>query len=296
MQPFIGVLRLLPSGVVPGLCLIVAAIALAPTASAHHEAIFGPQSSLLYSSERFVSVQAFTRQLGTSSQRTQETTGVLSGGFNLVKGVPLAFTAILPYSSINELDAGSSTSGFEDSILGLRYRYDLAGLIEKWNREGNFILGMAGVEIPSGVIDHKAWNAPFDYLGGVLGSLERGRWSGIGYAYYRYNALYRSGTNKGNNLFLGGGLAFTPNEDIETGKLISYQLGWSYERYFKDAISGVRDPQTGGEEVLFHPTIVYSPGRGLLFFGLVSIPVWRDFHDTLAQDRFRVGTGVVYSW
>jgi hypothetical protein len=180
--------------------------------------------------------------------------------------------------------------------LGVRYRYDLAGLIEKWNREGNFILGMAGVEIPSGVIDHKAWKAPLDYLGGVLGSLERGRWSGIGYAYYRYNALFRTGTNTGNNLFLGGGLAFTPNEDPVIGKLISYQLGWSYERYFKDAIGGVRDPQTGGEEVLLHPTVAYSPGRGLLFFALVSIPVWRDFRDTLAQDRFRVGTGVVYAW
>ena len=108
------------AGMITGywLCLVLGAMDIAPTASAHHEAIFGPQSSLLYSSERFVSLQAFTRQLGTAEQRKQETTGVLSGGFNLLKGVPLSFTAILPYSSINELDRGSSTSGFEDSIVG----------------------------------------------------------------------------------------------------------------------------------------------------------------------------------
>jgi hypothetical protein len=206
---------LLREGMTTGylLCLVLGAMVFAPSARAHHEAIFGPQSSLLYSNERFVSVQAFTRQFGTPGQRTQETTGVLSGGFNLLKGIPLAFTAIVPYSFINEVDQGSSTSGFEDSIVGVRYRYDLAGLIEKWNRDGNFILGMAGVEIPSGVIDHKAWKAPLDYLSGILGSLERGRWSGIGYVYYRYNPLYRTGGNKGDNLFLGGGIAYTPYED-----------------------------------------------------------------------------------
>ena len=129
-------------------------------ADAHHEAIFGPQSSLLYSLDRFVSVQVFSRQTGIAGQKTQETTGVLSGGMNPVSGLPVTVTAIVPYSLINQLDAGSSRSGFEDVILGGRYRYDLSSLIEKWNRDGNFLLGVVGVEIPSGVIDHKAWDGP----------------------------------------------------------------------------------------------------------------------------------------
>ena len=265
-------------------------------ADAHHEAIFGPQSSLLYSPDRFVSLQVFSRQTGTSGQKTQETTWVISGGVNPVQGLPVTVTAIVPYSVINQLDAGSSRSGFEDIILGARYRYDLSTLIDEWNRDGNFLLGVAGVEIPSGVIDHKAWDGPLDYLGGALGSLEKGAWSGIAYTYYRHNSPDKTGSKKGDNIFLGGGLAFTPGEDFTTGKLISYQLGWSYETYLRDRVAGTDDPNTGGRELLVHPTLVYSPGHGLVFFGLVSLPVWRDFRDPVAQDRFRVGTGVIYAW
>ncbi|TLY19761.1 MAG: hypothetical protein E6K68_09200 [Nitrospirae bacterium] len=118
------------------LCVAAVASGVVPTiADAHHEAIFGPQSSLLYSLDRFVSVQVFSRQTGIAGQKTQETTGVLSGGMNPVSGLPVTVTAIVPYSLINQLDAGSSRSGFEDVILGGRYRYDLSSLIEKWNRK-----------------------------------------------------------------------------------------------------------------------------------------------------------------
>ena len=59
----------------------MAIIFAAPPASAHHEAIFGPQSSLVLSAPGFVSTQAFTKNLGTE-QRSQETTFVLSGGIH----------------------------------------------------------------------------------------------------------------------------------------------------------------------------------------------------------------------
>jgi hypothetical protein len=279
------------------LCVAAVASGFVPRiGDAHHEAIFGPQSSLLYSLDNFVSVQVFSRQTGASGQKTQETTGVLSGGVTPVKGLPVTVTAIVPYSIVDQLDAGSSRSGFEDIILGARYRYGLSTLIEKWNREGNFLLGVASVEIPSGVIDHKAWDGPLDYLGGALGSLEKGAWSGIAYTYYRHHSPDNTGSKRGDNIFVGGGLAFTPGEDLTTGRLISYQFGWSYETYLRDRVAEIDDPNTGGRELLVHPTLVYSPGHGVMFFGLLSLPVWRDFRDPVAQDRFRVGTGVVYAW
>ncbi|TLY37051.1 MAG: hypothetical protein E6K60_06015 [Nitrospirae bacterium] len=267
-----------------------------PPASAHHEAIFGPQSSLLYSLDRFVSVQVFSRQTGPSTQKTQETTGVIAAGANPLKGVPLTVTAIAPASLINQLDAGSSRAGLEDMIIGARYRYDLSNLIDKWNRDGNFLLGVAGIEIPSGSIDHKSWDGPVDYLGGALGSLEKGAWSGIAYTYYRRNSPDKTDSKRGDNIFVGGGLAYTPGEDVTTGKLISYQVGWSYETYLRNRVAGAGDPNTGGKELLVHPTLVYSPGHGVVFFGLVSVPVWRDFKDPVEQDRFRLGTGVIYAW
>jgi hypothetical protein len=48
--------------------------------------------------------------------------------------------------------------------------------------------------------------------------------------------------------------------------------------------------------MLIHPTLVYSPGHGLLFFANVSVPVWRDFKDPAAQDAVRFGTGMIYAW
>ena len=58
----------------------VSTVALAAPARAHHEAIFGPQSSLVLSAPSFASVQTFSRQLGTAGARTQESTMLLSAG------------------------------------------------------------------------------------------------------------------------------------------------------------------------------------------------------------------------
>jgi hypothetical protein len=78
--------------------------------------------------------------------------------------------------------------------------------------------------------------------------------------------------------------------------LFSYQLGWSFEHYARDRTEGQPDPDTGGNEWLLHPTFVYSPGGHLLFFGMVSVPVSWEFRDVDQRDRFRLGTGVLYSW
>jgi hypothetical protein len=155
---------------------------------------------------------------------------------------------------------------------------------------------MGAFELNNGTIDHRAWTGPLDTLGAVLGSLERGNWSAIGYTVARFNVEGSEGNKDGDNLFLGGGLAYTPNEDFKTGRLFSYQAGWSFEHYSRDRVEGRPDPNTGGDEFLLHPTLVYSPGHDLLFFGIVSLPVWRDFKDPAAQDGYRFGTGVLYTW
>ena len=264
-------------------------------ANAHHEAIFGPQSSLVLSADKFVSLQVFSRELGTSDSKTKETTTLVSAGVRVSKRRPLSFTAILPYSWISN-PGQARTSGAEDVVLGLRYRYDLKGLQEKWDREGNFLMGMGAFELNNGTIDHRAWTGPLDTMGAVLGSLERGKWSGIGYTVARFNVEDSEGNKNGNNLFFGGGLAYTPNEDFQTGRLFSYQAGWSFEHYSRNRVKSQPDPNTGGDELLIHPTVVYSPSHGLLFFGVVSVPVWRDFRDSAAQDGYRFGTGMVYAW
>lgn len=265
------------------------------SASAHHEAIFGPQSSLVLSADKFVSLQVFSRELGTPDSKTRETTTLVSAGVRVSKRLPLTFSAIVPYSWISERGQARA-SGAEDIVLGLRYRHDLKGLQEKWDREGNFLMGMGAFELNNGTIDHPAWTGPLDTMGAVLGSLERGKWSAIGYAVARFNVEDSDGNKNGDNFFAGGGFAYTPNEDSQTGRLFSYQAGWSFEHYSRNRVNGQPDPNTGGDALLIHPTVVYSPGHGLLLFGIVSVPVWRDFKDSAAQDRYRFGTGAVYAW
>lgn len=263
--------------------------------SAHHEAIFGPQSSLVLSAERFVSLQVFGRQEGIAASKTHETTALVSAGARISKRLPLTFTAILPYSWISA-PGQAGTSGVEDVVLGLRYRHDLKGLQEKWDREGNFLMGMGAFELNNGTIDHPAWTGPLDTLGAVLGSLERGNWSVIGYGVGRFNVESAEGDKDGNDLSLGGGLAYTPNEDFQTGRLFSFQAGCSLEHLSRDRVQGQPDPGTGGNELFLHPTVVYSPGHDVLFFGLMSVPVWRDVEDPSTQDGPRFGTGVLYAW
>jgi hypothetical protein len=263
--------------------------------SAHHEAIFGPQSSLVLSADRFLSLQVFGRELGTTESKTRETTTLVSAGIRLSKRRPLTFTAILPYSWISERGS-AGRSGAEDVVLGVRYRHDLKGLQEQWGREGNFVMGIGAFELNNGTVDHGAWTGPMEPMGAVLGSLERGRWSAIGYSVVRLNVEDSEGNKDGNNVFLGGGLAYTPNENFQTGRLISYQAGWSFEHYAHDRIKNRAAQNTGGNEFLLHPTVVFSPGHNVLLFGIVSAPLWRNFENAAEQDTFRFGTGVVYAW
>ena len=276
--------------------VLLAGLLLRPgTASAHHEAIFGPQSSLVLSADRFVSFQVFGRELGSLDAKTNETTTLVSAGVRVSKRLPVTFTAIVPYSWISERGQ-SRTSGSEDIVLGLRYRHDLKGLQEKWDREGNFVMGMGAFELNNGNIDHRAWSGPLEPMGAVLASLERGKWSAIGYTVAHVNVEDSEGHKDGDTLFVGGGLAFTPNEDFDSGRLISYQAGWSFEHYSRDWAHGGPDVNTGGDEFLLHPTLVYSPGHNVLVFGIVSVPVWRAFKDAAAQDAYRFGAGVLYAW
>jgi hypothetical protein len=285
--------RSFPKSFVP---LLVAGFAFRPAlVTAHHEAIFGPQSSLVMSADKFVSLQVFGRKLGTPDSNTNETTTLVSAGVRLSKRRPLTFTAILPYSWISERGQ-ARTSGAEDIVLGLRYRHDLKGLQEKWGREGNFLMGMGAFELNNGSIDHRAWRGPLDPMGAVLASLERGKWSAIGYSVARFNVEDSAGDKDGNTLFVGGGLAYTPNEHFESGRLISYQAGWSFEHYSREQVGGQQDPNTGGNEFLLHPTVAFSPGHNVLVFGIVSVPVCRNFEDPADQDGYRFGTGLVYAW
>jgi hypothetical protein len=262
---------------------------------AHHEAIFGPQSGLMLSSNAYVSTQIFSRRLGTP--RGQDFTGVVAGGISPFHGIPLSFSGLLPVSYSPAHSHGPTEAdthfGLEDAVLGLRYRFDLTALQESFGREGNFVLGMAGLDLPTGTLDHPAFKGPLDYLGAGLGSLESGAFSGLGYAFLRHNGIDGSRSKEGNVLLIGTGVAWTPidNED----NLLSLQLGGSYERYFRHIDLGVEMSGTGGEAFLLHPTVIWSPWHHGLVFAMVSVPL-KDGRPASESEAFRAGLGLIHSF
>jgi hypothetical protein len=274
--------------------IVAGTLAQAAPAEAHHEALFGPQSSSTLSPDGFLTFQVFTRELGPTGERTRETTGVVSAGMRVTKRLPISVSVTAPYSWIRQ--AGAWSTGAEDVLLGVRYRHDLKGLQDRWDREGNFVTGTGAIELNNGTIDHARWHGPAEAMGAVLGSFERGPWSMMGYAVGRANVRDDSGSKDGNAVFTGTGVAYTPNEDAATGRLVSYQAGLSWEQYARDRSSEGVVGSSGGGEVFLHPAIAYSPGHNLLIFGIVSVPLWQEFRDLASQTRYRVGTGVIYAW
>jgi hypothetical protein len=247
-------------------------------ARAHHEAIFGPQSSLVMSAPAFISTQVFSRRLET---QRQETTLVLSGSITPVAEVPLSLTAIVPYSVID--GAGQpSRAAFEDSILGARYRFDLSPLQAATGKEGNFLLGMGAVELPTGSMDHASFSGPVGSLAALLWSGEVGAFSAIAYGFYRHPG--DASDARPETLFLGGGVAWTPIDDPVSERIFSLQLGYSHERSFSTSVATAQ---------VLHPTIVFAPVKHLLGFAVVSIPVSHD--GTIGeQDQWRIGGGAVF--
>lgn len=267
-------------------------------AFAHHEAIFGPQSSIMLSAGNYVSIQGFSRQTGTNTKRTQETTGLFSFGLTPIPDIPFGFNAVIPFSSINELDNSSSKSGIEDVVLGFNYRYDLTNLNNFFGNTGNYILGMSSMELTNGVIDHEAFQGPIDSMTALMGSTQIGPFAGLVYGLFRHNAADGISKDKeGDNIYLGGGLTYShPLEFLNKEAYLNSQLGISYETYFADIVEGKIDSKTGGKGLLIHPTIVFSPGYNTQVFSLISIPLWQSYQDPENQDRFRVGVGLVYGF
>lgn len=282
---------MIPSALVVRIVIFALVVSLWPQlASAHHEAIFGPQSSLFLSAPAYASMQMFSRRLG-DRERTQETTGLVSGGISPWSHVPLSFTVIVP-ASVIVAPGGETTTGVEDAIVGTRYRYDLKALQDRLGGEGNFLMAMAAVEVPTGNVDHRAFRGPLDYMGAALGSVERPPFSGLAYLFYRRNATVDD-RRTGDHLLVGGGGAYTPWDDPKTERLVSFQLGLSYETYFRSTVAGV--PQDdGGRALLVHPTVVWGPGHRVLIFGLVTLPIAQTYRDEEQEERWRVGAGAMY--
>jgi hypothetical protein len=92
----------------------------AAPAYAHHEAMFGPQSSTVLSPTFFVPAQVFDKEAGKDNEKRRETTTVYSAGFTPLKNKPLSIAFVLPVTFAGGV---SDPSTLVRRIAGLKIRF-----------------------------------------------------------------------------------------------------------------------------------------------------------------------------
>src|SRR5690349_9188057 len=129
---------------------IVAIIVLLPLpVRAHHEAMFGPQSSSVLSPGMFLSTQVFDRENGLNGTTHRETTAVFSAGFRPIEKNPLSLAVVAPIT-IESFTGEPTTTRFEDPLISARYRVNAPGIAKALGVEESYVMGVGGVEVPLG--------------------------------------------------------------------------------------------------------------------------------------------------
>ncbi len=285
------------------LSYVVVCVVTAKAAAAHHEALFGPQSSLAVESSGFFSVQMHAKAIGTGASYDRESVYILSGGISPIRRIPWTLTLVQPFtyeaahtptpSSVGPL-AMCDCFARENLIVNNSYRFDFKGLQRAWENDGNFALVSAAFELPTGNKEAEPFHGPSNYIIAGMTGIGWHSLAGVVLGYYRINSSDSTGSKKGNNLLGGLGLTYTPID--EPGQLISVQLGLAAEFHERDVDRGAAVTDSGGWELFASPTVVWEPAERLRFFAYVSLPFAQDYRSVTQEDRWRSGLGAIYSF
>ena len=258
---------------------------------AHHEAIFGPQSSAVLSAGRFASAQVFTRDTGDKENRRRQTTTVFSGGLQPFKR-PLSIALVVPVSFIGNSPAARGRTGIEDVLISARYRVESERFTEALGLDESYFMGVGGLELPTGTVDHAFGRGAPGAIAAGLMSVERRPFSLIGYGYYHHTGVYE-GSRESGNVFFGTGGAWTPIDDLSTGRLVSLQLGLSHERTFAQEQNGRALPNSGGSGVFAHEGVMWGLSEHVQVFALLSLPISQQWRAPEDRQQFRFGAGTI---
>src|SRR5262249_49190932 len=110
---------------------------------------------------------------------------------------------------------------------------------------------------------------------------------------YLHKATDYHGDRASGNVFAGGGLAWTPIDNESEGKLLSLQLGASYERTTREREERLPVALSGGSGTVLHPTVVLDIGGHVQMFGIVSVPVAQSWRNPDDRQRWRFGSGAI---
>jgi hypothetical protein len=272
-------------------------------AEAHHEALFGPQSSLAVESEGFVSLQAHEHVFGLKDTYDQETAYIVSAGISPFAHVPWSVTLVQTYTYENARTPQGEQTGplsscggcvaRENLLASTSFRFDFTGLKRATGKDGNFALLSAAVEPPTGEKDYAPFHGPTNYIFAAMVGVEWSHFAAVGLGYYRLDTVDDTGSKKGNNWLAGLGFAYTPVD--ERDRMLSVQMGIAAEMHDPDVIDGA-NLVSGGWEVFASPTVVWMPAARTRFFLYVSLPIAEDYKADYQVDLWRAGLGVIYSF
>lgn len=270
---------------------------------AHHEALFGPQSSLAVESEGFVSLQAHEHVFGTGDTYDQETAYIVSAGVSPLRHIPWSVAIVQSFTYENARTPQGDQTGplsscggcvaRENVLLSTSYRFDFTGLQRATGKDGNFALLSVAFEPPTGEKDYAPLHGPMNYIFAAMAGFEWSDFAAVGLGYYRLNASDDTASKKGNNWLAGLGFAYTPVD--ERARMLSLQLGFAAEVHDPDVVAGA-NLVSGGWELFASPTLVWMPAARTRFFMYVSLPVAQDYRADYQVDQWRAGLGVIYSF
>jgi hypothetical protein len=272
-------------------------------ARAHHEALFGPQSSLAVESEGFVSTQMHVKVIGHGESYDRETVYIVSGGISPWRKVPWSVTLIQPFTyeaahapTARPVGPLATCDCFarENLIVSSAYRLEFKGLQRAWDNDGNFALFSAAFELPTGNKEAAPLHGPLNYIVAGMTGFGWHSLAAVILGYYRINSSDGGGSKKGNNGFAGFGVTYTPIDT--TDRLFSLQLGMAAEFHEQDVLGQLPIDNSGGWELFASPTLVWSPAKGMRLFTYVSLPFAQDYRSPAQEDRWRAGLGVIYSF
>lgn len=283
--------------------ILFAIVSASGPASAHHEALFGPQSSMAVESDGFVSLQAHEHVFGNRTTYDQETSYILSAGVTPLRAVPWSLAIVQAYTYENAVTPQGDQTGplsscggclaRENLLLSTSYRFDFDALKRATGKDGNFALVSGAVEPPTGEKDYAAFHGPVNYILAAMAGVEWSHFAVVGLGYYRINATDDAGSKKGNNWLGGLGFAYTPVD--EAARMVSLQMGLAAEVHDQDVTNGIAVP-SGGWEVFASPTVAWMAAPRMRFFTYVSLPLAQDYKADYQVDHWRAGVGIIYSF
>lgn len=242
---------------------------------AHHEAIFGPQSSTLISRKRFVSTQYYLTNEGRRpAPKGRSHIGILSVGIPVGERWSVSIT--LPIEA--ERGEEERATGVQDIVAAIRYSPQLGG--NRW------LMTVLTVEPPTGSLEHRALGVG----GGAVFGNEWRDWSAIVYGLGRTESSLESGEKRGDRVFLGGGVAYE-----KAALPFSPQLGLSWEHTGRRLKDNSLDLLFVSNVLMLHPTVTKSFGDSLQTFFVVSVPV-AQWSGAEGWQRLRVAAGMVWSF